>query len=244
MIGKLQLGAGSGGGLKGRRHLDKRVRTVGLSFGVGQPLFGGFEFPLGGASARADLPAAREGARGVGAEMAGHPGEVVVVGAAETQRPRKCRGGRLGQVVQEAQTRLFGGVLIVKSLDSVAASFDLQTQPRGFLPQGIGAVATVHLDVQQGQIPPAGGDANRVRIHGCRQVADHYRPQPGLQVHHAATLHAGAVLEDGHARDRCVQASALRHRSLPFLPANSIVSLFVPPVSAHRSAASQWCAAR
>jgi hypothetical protein len=92
--------------------------------------------------------------------MAGHPGEVVLVGAAETQRPRKCRSGRLGQVAQKAQTRLFGGVLIVKRLDGVAPPFDLRTQPRGFPAQGIGAVATVYLDVQQGKIPPARGDAN------------------------------------------------------------------------------------
>ncbi len=136
--------------------------------------------------------------------MTGHPGEIVMVGAAEPHRPRKCRSGRLGQVAQEVQARLFGGVLVVKRLDGIAAPVNLRTQPRGLLAQGIGAVATVDLDVQQGQIRPAGRDANRRRIRAGRQVADHYRPQPPLHVHRAAALYAGAVPEDGHGRNRCV----------------------------------------
>ena len=136
--------------------------------------------------------------------MAGHLGEVVVAGAAGPHRPRKCRSGRLGQVAQEVQAGLLGGVLVVERLDAIAASVDLRTQPGGLLAQRIGAVATVYLDVQQGQIPPAGRDAHRRRIRAGRQVADHHGPQPRLHAHRAAALHAGAVPEDGHGRDRRV----------------------------------------
>ncbi len=148
--------------------------------------------------------------------MTGHPGKVVVAGAAEPHRPRKCRSGRLGQVTGEVQARLFGGVLVVERLDRIAASVNLRTQPRGLLAQGIGAVATVYLDVQQGQILPAGRDANRRRIRAGRQVADHDSPQPRLYAHRAAALHAGAVPENGHGRDRRIKTSALRHPPLLF----------------------------
>ena len=122
MIGKLHLGAGSGAGLKGRGHLGKRDREAGPAFRVDQALLGGFEFPAGGASAHADVAAAAERVRGVGGKMTGHLGEVVVAGAAEAHRPRQRRGGRLGQVAQEGQARLLGGVLVVERLDRVAAS--------------------------------------------------------------------------------------------------------------------------
>ena len=114
-------------------------------------------------------------------------------------------------MAQEAQARLFGGVLVVKRLDSIQASFHFGTQTAGFLTEGAGAVAAVYLDIQQRQSLPAGCDADRVRIHSCRQVTDHDGPQPLLQAHHAAALHARAVPEDGHRRDRCLEASALRH---------------------------------
>ena len=204
MIGKLHLSAGRGAGLKDRGHLGERDRTAGPFFRRGQALLGGLQFPLGGASARADLAAAAERCRGVSGQMTGHPGEVVVAGAAEPHRPRKCRSGRLGQVAQEVQAHLLGGVLVVERLDGIAASVDLRTQPGGLLAQGIGAVATVYLDVQQGQIPPAGRDAHRRRIRAGRQVADHHGPQPRLHAHRAAALYAGAVPEDGHGRDRRV----------------------------------------
>jgi hypothetical protein len=143
--------------------------------------------------------------------MTGHPGQVVVASAAEAHCPRKCCSRGLGQVAQEAQARLFGGVLVVKRLDSIRASFHFGTQPAGFLTEGVCAVAAVYLDIQQRQSLPAGRDADRVRIHGCRQVTDHDGLQPLLQAHHAAALHARAVPEDGHRRDRCLEASALRH---------------------------------
>ena len=216
MVGKLHLSTGDGAGLKGRGHFGKRDRTVGPSSRRGQALFGGFELPAGGAAARADLAAAAQRARSVSGQVTGHPGKVVVVGAAEPHRPRKCRSGRLGQVACEVQARLLGGVLVVERLDRIAASVNLRTQPRGLLAQGIGAVATVYLDVQQGQIPPAGRDANRRRIRAGRQVADHYSPQPRLYAHRAAALHAGAVPKNGHGRDRRIKTSALRHPALLF----------------------------
>jgi hypothetical protein len=108
-------------------------------FRVGQALLGGFEFPLGGASARTDFAAVLKRARGVGGEMTSHLGQVVVVGPAEAHRPRKRCSGGLGQVAQEAQARLFGGVLVVKRPDGIPASFHFGTQPPGFLTKGIGA---------------------------------------------------------------------------------------------------------
>ena len=237
MIGKLQLGAGSGAGLEGGGHFGKRDSIANPFFCLGEPLLGGFEFAAGGAPALADVAAAAERARRVSGQMTGHLGEVVVAGAAEAQRPRQRRGGRLGQVAQKGQARLFGGVLVVKRLDGVAASVGLRPQPRGLLAQGVGAVAVVYLDVQQGQIPPAGRDANRRRIYARRQVADHYRPQPRLHVHRAAAPHPGAVYEDGHGRDRCVQGGALHHRPLLAPRALSSVQHTVP-VSAHRVVSS------
>jgi hypothetical protein len=123
MIRKLRLRAGRGAGLNGRGHLGKRDSMTGPFFCIGKALLRGFEFPLGGAPARADLAAASKRARGVGGEMSGHLAQVVVVGAAEAHRPRQGGSGRLGQVPQEAQARLFGGVLVVKRLDRIPASF-------------------------------------------------------------------------------------------------------------------------
>ena len=190
VIGKLHLGADSGPGLKGRGHLNERDRMAGSFFCGAQALLRSIELPVGGSSACTDFAATPECARGVSGQMTGHLGEVIVVGAAEAHRPGKCGGCGLGQVIQEAQTRLFGGVLVVKRLNGVAASVDLRTQLRGFVAERVGTIAAVHLDVQQDQIPPMGRDANRGRIHRCGQVADHYGPQPGLHAHRAAALHA------------------------------------------------------
>ena len=214
MIGKLHLGAGSGAGLKGRGHLNERDRMAGSFFCGAQALLRSIELPVGGSSACTDFAATPECARGVSGQMTGHLGEVVMAGAAEAHRPGKCGGCGLGQVAQKAQACLFGGVLVVKRLNGVAASVDLRTQLRGSVAERIGTIAAVHLDVQQDQIPPMGRDPNRGRIHRCGQVADHYGPQPGLHAHRAAALHARAVLEDGHGPDRRVEASALRHPAL------------------------------
>jgi hypothetical protein len=67
-------------------------------------------------------------------------------------RGAKAHSGRLGQVVQEVQASMLGGVLIVKRLEGIAAPVHLRTQPHGLLTQRIGAVATVYLNVQQGQV--------------------------------------------------------------------------------------------
>ena len=234
VVGKLHLGADQRCWLQGSLT-PRRTRQNGrLVFCVGQALLRQHRVPGGRRAWRAlisrRLP---DCARGVSGQMTGHLGEVVVAGAAETQRPRQCRGGRLGQVAQKAQTRLFGGVLIVKRLNGVAASFDLRTQLRGFLAERIGAVATVHLNVQQNQIPSMGRDPNRGRIHRCGQVADHYGPAR-LHAHRAAALHARAVLEDGHGRDRCVEASALRHPALLSARVRSTVPNLSLPVFVHR----------
>ena len=178
----------------------------------GQALLGGFEFALGGAPAGSYVTAAAERAAGVGGQVTGHPGQVVVIGAAEAHRPGQGRGGRFGQVAEEAQPGLFGGVLVVEFLDQVTAALDLGAQPRGFLAQRVGAVAAVDLDVQQGQARPAGRDPDRGGIQAGRQASDDHRPQPRFDVHRAGALDAGAVPEYGHGHDRRVQAGAFRHR--------------------------------
>ena len=127
VIRKLHLRAGGGVGLNGRGHLGKRDSMTGPFFCLGKALLGGFEFPLGSAPARADFAATSESPRGIGGQMTGHPGQVVLVGAAKAHRPRKRGSGRLGQVAQKAQARLFGGVLVVKLLDSIPASFRFGT---------------------------------------------------------------------------------------------------------------------
>ena len=140
--------------------------------------------------------------------MTGHLGQVVVAGPAEAHRPGQRRGGRPGQVAQEVEPRLHGGVLVVERLDGVAAPLSLRPQPRGLLPERIGAVAAVNLDVQQGQAGPAGRNPDGRRIHAGRQAADHHRLPSLRHAHRAAALHAGAVPEDGHRRDRRVEVSA------------------------------------
>ncbi len=63
MIGKLHLSAGRGAGLKDRGHHGERDRTAGPFSRRVEALLGGLQFPLGGASARADLAAAAERGR-------------------------------------------------------------------------------------------------------------------------------------------------------------------------------------
>ena len=131
VVGDVDLGRRRRGRLDGRGHLGERHRTVGVPFRVLQALLGGFELAAGGAAAGVDLAAAAERGRGVGGQVAGHPGQVVLAGAAEAHRPRQRRGGRLGQVAEEGQPRLLGRVLVVELLDLVAAPVDVRTQLRG-----------------------------------------------------------------------------------------------------------------
>ena len=186
-----------------------------MPFRVLQALLGGFELAAGGAAAGVDFAAAAERGRGVGGQVAGHPGQVVLAGAAEAHRPRQRRGGRLGQVAEEGQPSLLGRVLVVELLDLVAAPVDVRTQLRGLSAQRIGPVTAVHLDVQQGQAVAAGGDADRGRVHAAGQPADHDRPQSGCHAGQAAALDPGAVPEDGHRYDRRVNAGILRHSRVP-----------------------------
>ena len=220
MVGELHLGLDLGPGLEDRGHV-----------GVGRGLAGRSSASARRRSAasssrrasrlRAAMSRRRPSASaGVGGQVTGHLGQVVVPGPAEAHRPGQRRGGRPGQVPEEVEPGLHGGVLVVERLDGVAAPFGFRAQPRGLFAQRIGAVAAVDLDVQQGQAGPAGRDPDRRRIHGGRQAADHHRLPSLRHVHRAAALHAGAVPEDGHRRDRRVKHPAcqasLRLTQSPF----------------------------
>ena len=219
VVGQFHRGLGRGVGLQDRGH-------VGVGRGLAGPLLGFLQAPLGGlelaagvAAPRRDVAAPGERVRGVGRQVTGHLGQVVVAGPAEAHRPRHRRGGRPGQVAQEVQPRLHGGVLVVERPDGVAAPLGLGPQPRGLLPERVGAVAAVNLDVQQGQAGSARRDPDRRRIHAGRQAADHHRLPSRRHAHRAAALQAGAVPEDGHRRDRRVERPRVRHRSgSPSLP--------------------------
>ena len=125
-------------------------------------------------------------------------------------------------MAKEIELCLHGGVLVVEGPHGVAAPFGLGPQPHGLVPERIGAVAAVNLDGQQGQAGPARRDPDRRRIHDGRQAADHHRLPSLRHAHRAAALHAGAVPEDGHRRDRrlehrrverrCFKLGALSHR--------------------------------
>ena len=179
MVGELHLGLGPRRGLEGRGHLGERGGLAGPVLRLAQAPLGGLELAAGGAAARRDVAAAAERVRRVGGQVTGHLGQLVVPGPAEAHRPGQRRGGRPGQVPEEVEPRLLGGVLVVERLDGVPAPLGLRAQPRGLLPQRIGAVAVVDLDVQQGQAGPAGRDPDRRRIHAGRQAADHHRLPPG-----------------------------------------------------------------
>ena len=226
VVGELHPSLGRGIGLEDRGHLGISGGLAGPLLRLLQAPLGGLELEARGAAPRRDVAAPAERVRGVGGQVTGHLGQVVVAGPAEAHRPGQRRGGRPGQVAKEVQPRLYGGVLVVERPDGVPAALGLRPQPRGLLPERIGAVAVVDLDVQQGQAGPAGRDPDRRRIHAGRQPADHHRLPSPRHAHRAAALHAGAVPEDGHRRDRCVehrrvkhrcfQLSALSHQFLPY----------------------------
>ena len=223
VVGEVHLGLDPLGprvpGLEDRRHLGVGRGLADLLLRLGQAALGGFELPAGVAAARRDVAAAAERVPGVGGQVTGHLGQVVVPGPAEAHRPGQRHGGCPGQVPEKVELGLHGGVLVVERLDGVAALFGFRAQPRSLFAQRIGAVAAVDLDVQQGQAGPAGGDPDRRRIHAGRQAADHHCLPSLGHVHRAAALHAGAVPEDGHRRNRRVKHRRVRHRSgSPSLP--------------------------
>ena len=219
VVGQLHRSLGRGAGLQDRGHVGVGGGLAGPLLRLLQAPLGGLELAAGVAAPRRDVAAPAERVRGVGGQVTGHLGQVVVAGPAEAHRPGQRRGGRPGQVAQEVQPRLHGGVLVVERPDGVAAPFGLGPQPRGLLPERVGAVAAVDLDVQQGQAGSAGRDPDRRRIHAGRQAADHHRLPSLRHAHRAAALHAGAVPEDGHRRDRRVDPQRVRHRSgSPSLP--------------------------
>ena len=208
VVRELHLGLdplGRGVGLEDRGHLGISRGLAGQLLRLLQAPLGGLELEARGAAPRRDVAAPAERVRGVGGQVTGHLGQVVVAGPAEAHRPGQRRGGRPGQVAQEVQPRLHGGVLVVKRPDGVPAALGLRPQPRGLLPERIDAVAVVNLDVQQGQAGPAGRDPDRRGIHVGRQGADHHRLPSRRHAHRAAALHPGAVPEDGHRRDRRVE---------------------------------------
>ena len=222
MVGKLHLGLdslvpwGRGVGLEERGHLGVGGPLVGPLLRLLEPPLDDIEHPAGGPAPRRDVAAAAERGRGVRGQVAGHQTQVLVAGPAEADRPGQRHGGRPGQVAEEVQLRLHDGVLVVEFADGVAAPFGLRLQPRHLRPQRIGAIAVADLDVQQGQAGAARRDPDRRRIQAGRQAADHDRPAPRRQRHHApAARHPGAVPEDGHRRDRRIQTHTLSHRFLP-----------------------------
>ena len=215
MVGQLDLGRGRGAGLEDRGHFGVGGGLPGPPLRLVQAPLGGFEFPAGDPATRPDVAAPAERVRRVGGQVPGHPAQLVVPGPAEAHRAGQRRGGRPGQVAKEVQVRLHGGVLVVERPDRVAAPFGLPAQPRDLLPQRIGAVAAVDLDVQQGQPRPARPDPDRRRIQAGRQAAYHHRLPSRHHAHRAAALHAGAVPEDGHPRDRRIKTHTLSHRFLP-----------------------------
>ena len=219
VVGQFHRGLRRGAGLQDRGHVGVSGGLAGPLLGFLQAPLGGFELAAGVAAPHRDVAAPAERVRGVGGQVTGHLGQVVVAGPAEAHRPGQRRGGRPGQVAKEIELCLHGGVLVVEGPHGVAAPFGLGPQPRGLLPERIGAVAAVNLDVQQGQAGPAGRDPDRRRIHAGRQAADHHRLPSLRHAHRAAALHAGAVPEDGHRRDRRVDSQRVRHRSgSPSLP--------------------------
>ena len=150
MVGQLHFSLGRGAGLEDRGHVGVGGGLAGPLLRLVQALLGGLELPARGAAPRRDVAAAAERGRRVGGQVTGHLGQVVVPGPAEAHRPGQRRGGRPGQVTQEVQPCLHGGILVVECPDGVAAPFGLRPQPRGLLPERVGAVAAVDLDVQQG----------------------------------------------------------------------------------------------
>jgi hypothetical protein len=219
VVGQFHRSLGCGVSLQDRGHVRIGGRLAGPLLGFLQAPLSGLELAAGVAAPRRDVAAPAERVRSVGGQVTGHLGQVVVAGPAEAHRPGQRGGGRPGQVAQEVQPRLHGGVLVAERPDGVAEPFGLGPQPRGLLPERIGAVAAVNLDVQQGQAGPAGRDPDRRRIHAGRQAADHHRLPSLRHAHRAAALHAGAVPEDGHRRDRRSECPCVRHRSgSPSLP--------------------------
>ena len=212
MIGELHLSLDPGSrraGLEDRGHVGVGGGLAGPLLRLLQAPFGGLELPARGAAPRRDVAATAERVAGVGGQVTGHLGQVVVAGPAEAHRPGQRRGGRPGQMAQEVEPRLHGGVLVVEGPDGVAAPFGFRAQPRGLVPERIGPVAVVNLDGQQGQAGPAGRHPDRRRIHAGRQAADHHRLRSLRHAHRAVALHAGAVPEDGHRRNR-----SLEHRTI------------------------------
>ena len=233
MVRELHLGldpGSRGGGLEDRGHVGVGGGLAGPLLRLVQAPFGGLEFPARGAAPRRDVAPLAERVAGVGGQVTGHLGQVVVAGPAETHRPGQRRGGRPGQVAQEVEPRLHGGILVVEGPDGVAAPFGLRAQPRGLVPERVGPVAVVNLDGQQGQAGPAGRHPDRRRIHAGRQAANHHRLRSLRHAHRAAALHAGAVPEDGHRRNWSLEHTTI----LPHRPYCSL-RLTQPPFARRRA---------
>ena len=213
VIGEVDLGFGRGLGLQFHHDLDERD-LLGLAalLGRGQARLGGGELPLGGALAGGDLAPFRERARSGRGQVAGHARQLVVAGPAGADRPREGGGSGLRQVAEEAEPGLLGGILVDELLHRVAPALDLGPQPRGLLAQRLGADPAAHLDVEQGEVAAAGGDADAGGVDRGRKIPDDDRSRPGRQLGHAGAQYPRAVPEHGHAGDRRVHRLVSRPR--------------------------------
>ena len=214
-LGPLGLGAR----LEDRGHVGVGRGLAGPLLRLVQAPFGGLELPARGAAPCGDVAAPAECVAGVGGQVTRHLGQVVVAGPAEAHRPGQRRGGRPGQVTQEVEPRLHGGVLVVEGADGVAAPFGFGAQPRGLVPERVGAVAVVNLDGQQGQAGPACRHPDRRRIHAGRRPPITTACVPCVMLTVPPRCTRAPSLKTVYRRDRRVKYPRVRHRSgSPSLP--------------------------
>ena len=81
----------------------------------------------------------------------------------------------------EAKASLLGRVLVIESLNSVAAMLGVRPAPAGLLPARIGAVSATGLDVDQGHLLAPHGDPDRLGIGVGGQVPGHQNRPARLQ---------------------------------------------------------------